>query len=337
MVEHHGKSGIDNDKPLVISDTTQNTITATAAITTTTTNSSTTHPNEDFWLEHRTTYEFLLLLQFRAFHQQYLLNGKSESETSTRDNNTDNSDTEPISLQLLDAVPPYTKIRLQYRTIHAAQVALYYYRKHSITTRRLLSLLPTTPTTNGTIIDPDTIANHDTNLFDENVLKLYNSATKLRSQLLSSSISVSSSSSSSSDSTLTAPSQLLSGVDITTTFQIVIPDRLLQITEITNRPFLQLRLHRPTIVHSHDNINSHSNHHETTTTSIDADNAKLEAMCWTRSNPPKFRRLIARPYEDEQYIEQQRQSTRFIVVTNLLPPIPAVINQMTMTSQNHQK
>lgn len=39
---------------------------------------------------------------------------------------------------------------------------------------------------------------------------------------------------------------------------------------------------------------------------------------WTRSNPPKFRRLMARPDEDGAEIKRERQTTRFLVFTNLL-------------------
>lgn len=40
---------------------------------------------------------------------------------------------------------------------------------------------------------------------------------------------------------------------------------------------------------------------------------------WTRSSPPKFRRLIARPDEEASAVEHERQTTRFVVITNLLP------------------
>jgi alkylated DNA repair dioxygenase AlkB/SAM-dependent methyltransferase len=39
---------------------------------------------------------------------------------------------------------------------------------------------------------------------------------------------------------------------------------------------------------------------------------------WTRSTPPKFRRLVSRPDEDSAILERERQTTRFVVLTNLL-------------------
>jgi alkylated DNA repair dioxygenase AlkB/SAM-dependent methyltransferase len=39
---------------------------------------------------------------------------------------------------------------------------------------------------------------------------------------------------------------------------------------------------------------------------------------WTRSTPPKFRRLVSRPDEDSADLERERQTTRFVVLTNLL-------------------
>ena len=41
---------------------------------------------------------------------------------------------------------------------------------------------------------------------------------------------------------------------------------------------------------------------------------------WTRANPPKFRRLLPRPNEPAERLAQERQSTRFVYVTNLLTP-----------------
>jgi hypothetical protein len=148
----------------------------------------------------------------------------NESGTSTGDNN----DMEPqLLLLLLYAVPPFTNLRLQYRTIQTAQVALFIYRKHSSTLWRWLSLIPipNAPTTNVNITNPDTTANHNTNRFDETVYLVYISTTKLRSQLLSSLISISITSSS-YNLTWFAPPQLSSNVNNATTFQIVIPDRL---------------------------------------------------------------------------------------------------------------
>jgi alkylated DNA repair dioxygenase AlkB/SAM-dependent methyltransferase len=39
---------------------------------------------------------------------------------------------------------------------------------------------------------------------------------------------------------------------------------------------------------------------------------------WPRSTPPKFRRLLPRPGEDMSILEQERQTTRFVFITNLL-------------------
>lgn len=46
--------------------------------------------------------------------------------------------------------------------------------------------------------------------------------------------------------------------------------------------------------------------------------APLPEPSWTRSSPPKFRRLIARQGEDISSFHEERQRTRFIFVTNLL-------------------
>lgn len=40
--------------------------------------------------------------------------------------------------------------------------------------------------------------------------------------------------------------------------------------------------------------------------------------CWTRSTPPKFRRLVARPGEETASLESERQTTRFVMLANLL-------------------
>jgi alkylated DNA repair dioxygenase AlkB/ubiquinone/menaquinone biosynthesis C-methylase UbiE len=40
--------------------------------------------------------------------------------------------------------------------------------------------------------------------------------------------------------------------------------------------------------------------------------------CWKRSNPPKFRRLFARPDENPTQLEQERAETRFVFMTGLL-------------------
>ena len=41
-------------------------------------------------------------------------------------------------------------------------------------------------------------------------------------------------------------------------------------------------------------------------------------MSWPRSNPPKFRRLLARPEENLAALEQERANTRFVFVTGLV-------------------
>ena len=41
-------------------------------------------------------------------------------------------------------------------------------------------------------------------------------------------------------------------------------------------------------------------------------------VCWTRSSPPKFRRLLPKPGEDLDALQDERTSTRFLFVTNLL-------------------
>jgi alkylated DNA repair protein alkB family protein 8 len=46
--------------------------------------------------------------------------------------------------------------------------------------------------------------------------------------------------------------------------------------------------------------------------------SNLPEPSWTRSIPPKFRRLIPRTTEDCQDIERERQNTRFVLLTNLL-------------------
>jgi alkylated DNA repair dioxygenase AlkB/SAM-dependent methyltransferase len=86
-----------------------------------------------------------------------------------------------------------------------------------------------------------------------------------------------------------------------------INDRLIQITEITNRPLVSRQPGIDAKIDVQDCIQTD-------------DANSIARICWTRSNPPKFRRLIARPYEDVSLIEQERQTSRFIVVSNLLPP-----------------
>jgi alkylated DNA repair dioxygenase AlkB/SAM-dependent methyltransferase len=44
----------------------------------------------------------------------------------------------------------------------------------------------------------------------------------------------------------------------------------------------------------------------------------LTEPSWPRSTPPKFRRLLPRPGEDLAILEQERQTTRFVFITNLL-------------------
>jgi alkylated DNA repair protein alkB family protein 8 len=46
---------------------------------------------------------------------------------------------------------------------------------------------------------------------------------------------------------------------------------------------------------------------------------------WNRSSPPKFRRLLPRPSDEFDHInlQQERAATRFLFVSNLLPPPPA--------------
>ncbi len=41
-------------------------------------------------------------------------------------------------------------------------------------------------------------------------------------------------------------------------------------------------------------------------------------ISWPRSNPPKFRRLLARPGEDLKALEEERANTRFVFMTGLL-------------------
>ena len=41
-------------------------------------------------------------------------------------------------------------------------------------------------------------------------------------------------------------------------------------------------------------------------------------VAWPRSNPPKFRRLLARPGEDLATLEKERASTRFVFITGLV-------------------
>lgn len=42
-------------------------------------------------------------------------------------------------------------------------------------------------------------------------------------------------------------------------------------------------------------------------------------ISWPRSNPPKFRRLLARPGEDLKSLEEERANTRFVFITGILP------------------
>jgi hypothetical protein len=42
-------------------------------------------------------------------------------------------------------------------------------------------------------------------------------------------------------------------------------------------------------------------------------------ISWPRSNPPKFRRLLARPGEDLKALEEERANTRFVFITGILP------------------
>ena len=45
----------------------------------------------------------------------------------------------------------------------------------------------------------------------------------------------------------------------------------------------------------------------------------LPPICWSRSNPPKFRRLLAREGEEDPFLlEQERDETRFVFMTGLL-------------------
>ena len=43
-------------------------------------------------------------------------------------------------------------------------------------------------------------------------------------------------------------------------------------------------------------------------------------MAWNRSNPPKFRRLICRPGEPVELLQEERQSTRCVYMTGLVDP-----------------
>ncbi|GAX19375.1 alkylated DNA repair protein alkB homolog 8 [Fistulifera solaris] len=43
-----------------------------------------------------------------------------------------------------------------------------------------------------------------------------------------------------------------------------------------------------------------------------------DTMAWTRSSPPKFRRLLLRPGESETLLQEEREATRFVFVSNLL-------------------
>lgn len=43
-----------------------------------------------------------------------------------------------------------------------------------------------------------------------------------------------------------------------------------------------------------------------------------ETVAWIRSNPPKFRRLVLRPGECETALQEERETTRFVFISNLL-------------------
>jgi alkylated DNA repair protein alkB family protein 8 len=43
-------------------------------------------------------------------------------------------------------------------------------------------------------------------------------------------------------------------------------------------------------------------------------------VAWSRSSPPKFRRLIGRPGEENAVLEKERKTTRFVFLSNVLDP-----------------
>ena len=166
----------------------------------------------EFWAREKAALERILLAHFAAV-----------SSTATASNSTP----VPLAVQILDPIPPYTKVRLVFDSSTAAHLNMLLYRRLKLTPAQLYH------------------ANADTN---NNGSPNGGNGGDLRSLLLGDGLS----------------------------------HRVFQITQITTHP--------------------------------------LPEPSWTRSNPPKFRRLIARPGEDSTALEEERQSTRFVVLNNLLDP-----------------
>jgi alkylated DNA repair dioxygenase AlkB/SAM-dependent methyltransferase len=197
----------------------------------------------EFWILNRQTFQLLLLLQFRALSLSL-------------------SCAQPLQLCILDPIPPFTKLRLQYTSSRMAQNCMRCYRQKNLSPKLLLCMaLP------------------DHANFQSCTEQEYNAALSLQSMLLR---------------------------EWNVNSTVRINDRLIQITEVTDHPLLS----RQTGIQVKNDIENCIN---------SGDANAVARICWTRSNPPKFRRLIARPYEDVSLIEQERQTSRFIVVTNLIP------------------
>ena len=60
-----------------------------------------------------------------------------------------------------------------------------------------------------------------------------------------------------------------------------------------------------------------------------------QSICWSRSSPPKFRRLVARPGEENVHLlEEERAQTRFVVMTEMLDN-PKVANDSFWNNASH--
>jgi alkylated DNA repair dioxygenase AlkB/SAM-dependent methyltransferase len=97
----------------------------------------------------------------------------------------------------------------------------------------------------------------------------------------------------------------------------------------SNRPFQLTPITKHPILHSvHETTFSLS----TTSSLADMDHETITQIYWPRKNPPKFRRLIPRKGEDTTVLDEERNQTRFIFVSNLFASVAEVAAANTSTN-----
>lgn len=190
----------------------------------------------DVWIrENKSVLENILLSSFATFASQHMQQ-------------------RPTQLEILDAQPPYTKVRLEFSSSTAAHGAMLLYRKLKLTPAQLYE-----------------------NLENASADKDDSSVDSIKRP------------------TFLNPIGDGDAGDAKTA--TILSHRALQITQITRQP--------------------------------------LPQPSWTRSSPPKFRRLVARPGENSAALDEERQTTRFAVITNLLDVEGANISSAAAEWEEH--